>query len=174
VKTGTTRGIAPVLRRSDLCRVHHCHAHHVALARIQKVCRSLYPCRWNRIGALPLPPSLWAGRTGSHGSRRLRIAHDLADKPVNDGKLLTLSIATSPMRRKLLYRSAKRLPEVQEGLVVLAISGNAASTRKGTSLSWKSPTSALVQMRRDRPAAFTYRVRFSPVGNVLSQGWATR
>ena len=29
-------------------------------------------------------------------------------------------------------------------------------------------------IRHDRPAAFTYRVRFGSDGNVLSQGWATR
>jgi hypothetical protein len=27
------------------------------------------------------------------------------------------------------------------------------------------------QVRRDRPAAFTYRVRFDASGNVVSQGW---
>jgi hypothetical protein len=31
-----------------------------------------------------------------------------------------------------------------------------------------------VQVRRDRPASFTYRVRFSSDGNILSQGWVTR
>jgi hypothetical protein len=31
-----------------------------------------------------------------------------------------------------------------------------------------------VQTRRDRPASFTYRVRFSPAGSVLSQGWVRR
>jgi hypothetical protein len=27
--------------------------------------------------------------------------------------------------------------------------------------------------RRDRPASFTYRVRFAADGNVLSKGWVT-
>jgi hypothetical protein len=27
-------------------------------------------------------------------------------------------------------------------------------------------------IRKGRPASFTYRVRFGPGGNVLSQGWA--
>jgi hypothetical protein len=27
------------------------------------------------------------------------------------------------------------------------------------------------QIRPDRPSSFTYRVRFGPDGNVLSQGW---
>jgi hypothetical protein len=31
-----------------------------------------------------------------------------------------------------------------------------------------------VQTRRDRPAGFTYRVRFDINGNVLSKGWAAR
>jgi hypothetical protein len=29
-------------------------------------------------------------------------------------------------------------------------------------------------VRRDRPASFTYRVQFSPDGNVLSKGWVTK
>jgi hypothetical protein len=28
--------------------------------------------------------------------------------------------------------------------------------------------------RRDRPAGFTYRVRFDVAGTVLSKGWVTR
>jgi hypothetical protein len=31
-----------------------------------------------------------------------------------------------------------------------------------------------VETRRDRPAAFTYRVRFDADGNVVSQGWVKR
>jgi hypothetical protein len=31
-----------------------------------------------------------------------------------------------------------------------------------------------LQVRRDRPAAFTYRVRLGSDGSVLSQGWVTR
>jgi hypothetical protein len=29
-------------------------------------------------------------------------------------------------------------------------------------------------MRRDRPSSFTYRVRFSENGQILSQGWVRR
>ena len=38
----------------------------------------------------------------------------------------------------------------------------------------KSPIFAFRETRRDRAASFTYRIRFSTDGTVLSQGWVTR
>ncbi len=150
------------------------YAHHVALARIQKFAE-LYPLQVESIGALPLPPSLWRWdglvRT-DRGVYELRM--DLADKPVNDGKLLTLEHRYFPDAPPNSYiEVAKRLPEVQK---VLWFSRFPVTRfhKEGDVAVVEISDIRFVQMRRDRPAAFTYRVRFSPVGNVLSQGWATR
>src|SRR6266446_3558350 len=149
-------------------------AHRIALSRIQKLAE-LYPLRVESIGALPLPPSLWHWdglvRT-ERGVYELRM--DLADKPASDGELLALEHRYYPDAPPNSYiEVAKRLPEVQK---VLWFSRFPVTRfhKEGDVAVVEISDIRFVQMRRDRPAAFTYRVRFSPVGNVLSQGWATR
>src|SRR6266481_1853959 len=150
------------------------YAHHIALARIQKFAE-LYPLQVESIGALPLPPSLWRWdglvRT-ARGVYELRM--DLADKPVNDGKLLTLEHRYFPDAPPNSYiEVAKRLPEVQK---VLWFSRFPVTRfhKEGDVAVVEISDIRFVQMRRDRPAAFTYRVRFGSAGNLLSQGWATK
>jgi membrane-bound metal-dependent hydrolase YbcI (DUF457 family) len=150
------------------------YAHHVALARIQKFAE-LYPLRVESIGALPLPPSLWHWdglvRT-ERGVYELRM--DLADKPASDGELLTLEHHYFPDAPPNSYiEVAKRLPEVQK---VLWFSRFPVTRfhKEGDVAVVEIADVRFAQIRRDRPAAFTYRVRFGSDGNVLSQGWATR
>src|SRR6267154_367112 len=150
------------------------YAHHVALARIQKFAE-LYPLQVESIGALPLPPSLWRWdglvRT-DRGVYELRMV--LADKPVNDGKLLTLEHRYFPDAPPNSYiEVAKRLPEVQK---VLWFSRFPVTRfhKEGDVAVVEISDVRFVQTRRDRPAPFTYRVRFSLDGNMLSQGWVTR
>jgi hypothetical protein len=150
------------------------YAHHVALLRIQRFA-DLYPLQVESIGALPLPPSLWRWdglvRT-DRGVYELRM--DLADKPRSDGELLTLEHRYFPDALPNSYiEVAKRLPEVQR---VLWFSRFPVTRfhKEGDVAVVEIADIRFVQIRRDRPAAFTYRVRFGADGNVLSQGWATR
>src|SRR5438477_4834402 len=150
------------------------YAHHVALVRIQKFAE-LYPLRVESIGALPLPPSLWRWdglvRT-ERGVYELRM--DLADKPASDGELLTLEHHYFPDAPPNSYiEVAKRLPEVQK---VLWFSRFPVTRfhKEGDVAVVEIADVRFVQVRRDRPAAFTYHVRFGSDGNVISQGWATR
>ena len=150
------------------------YAHHVALVRIQKFAE-LYPLRVESSGALPLPPSLWHWdglvRT-ERGVYELRM--DLADKPASDGELLTLEHHYFPDAPPNSYiEVAKRLPEVQK---VLWFSRFPVTRfhKEGDVAVVEIADVRFVQVRRDRPAAFTYRVRFGSDGNVISQGWATR
>jgi membrane-bound metal-dependent hydrolase YbcI (DUF457 family) len=150
------------------------YAHHVALLRVQRFA-DLYPLRVESIGALPLPPSLWRWdglvRT-ERGVYELRM--DLADKPRSDGELLTLEHRYFPDALPNSYiEVAKRLPEVQR---VLWFSRFPVTRfhQEGDVAVVEIADIRFVQIRRDRPAAFTYRVRFGADGNVLSQGWATR
>jgi len=150
------------------------YAHHVALLRIQKFAE-LDRLQVESIGALPLPPSLWHWdglvRT-ERGVYELRM--DLADKPASDGELLALEHHYYPDAPPNTYiEVAKRLPEVQK---VLWFSRFPVTRfrKEGDIAVVEISDIRFVQMRRDRAAAFTYRVRFGSAGNLLSQGWVTR
>src|SRR2546430_2611774 len=150
------------------------HAHHIALLRSQKFAE-LYPLRVESIGALPLPPSLWRWdgliRT-ERGVYELRM--DLADKPASDRELLTLEHHYFPDAPPNSYIDvAKRLPEVQK---VLWFSRFPVTRfhKEGDVAVVEIADIRFMPIRHDRPAAFTYRVRFGSDGIVLSQGWATR
>jgi membrane-bound metal-dependent hydrolase YbcI (DUF457 family) len=150
------------------------YAHHVALARIQKFAK-LDHLQVESLGALPLPPSLWHWdglvRT-ERGVYELRM--DLSEKPVSDAELLTREHHYYPdALPNSFIDAARRLPEVQKVLWF---------SRFPVTRFHKEADAAIVeisdirfaQTRRDRPAAFTYRVRFGSDGNVLSKGWVTR
>jgi membrane-bound metal-dependent hydrolase YbcI (DUF457 family) len=150
------------------------YAHHVAFSRVLKSAE-LDHVQIESIGALPLPPSLWHWdglvRT-ERGVYELRM--DLADKPASDGQLLALEHRYYPDAPPNSYiEVARRLPEVQKVLWF---------SRFPVTRFHKEGDVAVVEiydvrfapMRRDRPAPFTYRVRFAGDGAVLSQGWVTR
>jgi membrane-bound metal-dependent hydrolase YbcI (DUF457 family) len=150
------------------------YAHHVAFSRIQKFAE-LDRLQAESIGALPLPPSLWHWdglvRT-ARGVYELRM--DLADKPAHDGELLALEHHYYPDAPPNSYvEAAKRLPEVQK---VLWFSRFPVTRfhKEGDVAVVEISDIRFVQISRNRPASFTYRVRLSSEGNVLSQGWASR
>src|SRR5467141_1780823 len=150
------------------------YAHQVAYARIQKFAK-LYPLQVESIGALPLPPSLWNWdglvRT-DRGVYELRM--DLSDRPGSDVELLAREHHYFPDAPVNSYiEVAKRLPEVQK---VLWFSRFPVTRfhKEGDVAVVEIADIRFVQVRRDRPAAFNYRVKFSRDGNVLSKGWATR
>ena len=150
------------------------YAHHVALGRIQKFAE-LYPLHVESIGALPLPPSLWRWdglvRTDS-GVYELRM--DLSDKPASDTELITREHHYYPdAPPNSFIEAAKRLTEVQK---VLWFSRFPVTRfhKEGDIAVVEISDIRFVQTRRDRPAPFTYRLRFSPGGDLVSQGWALR
>jgi membrane-bound metal-dependent hydrolase YbcI (DUF457 family) len=149
-------------------------AHHVALSRVQKFAE-LDHLHVESIGALPLPPSLWHWdglvRT-ERGVYELRM--DLAGKAVRDGELLALEHHYYPDAPPNSYiEAAKQLPEVQK---VLWFSRFPVTRfhKEGDVAVVEISDIRFAPMRRDRPAAFTYRVRLDNAGSVLSQGWVTR
>jgi len=150
------------------------YAHHIALARIQKFAE-LYPLQVESIGALPLLPSLWRWdglvRT-ARGVYELRM--DLSDRPASDAELITLEHHYYPEAPPNSFiEAAKRLPEVQK---VLWFSRFPVTRfhKEGEVAVVEISDIRFAPVRRDRPASFTYRVRFSPAGSVLSQGWVRR
>jgi membrane-bound metal-dependent hydrolase YbcI (DUF457 family) len=150
------------------------YAHHAALARIQKFAE-LYPLQVESIGALPLPPSLWHWDglvLTDRGVYEMRM--DLSDKRASDTELLMREHHYYPDAPPNSYiEIAKRLPEVQK---VLWFSRFPVTRfhKEGDVAVVEIADIRFASFRRDRPAGFTYRVRFGADGTVLSKGWATR
>lgn len=150
------------------------YAHHVAFARIHKFAE-LAHLQVESLGALPLPPSLWHWdglvRT-NRGVYELRM--DLTERPASDTELLTREHHYYPDAFPNSYiEAAKRLPEVQK-VLWFARFPVTYFHKEGDAAIVEISDIRFVQTRRDRPAAFTYRVRFGTDGNVVSQGWVTR
>ena len=150
------------------------YAHHAAYARIQKFAE-LGHLQVESIGALPLPPSLWHWdgliRT-DRGVYELRM--DLSDKAASDTELLTREHHYYPNAYPNSYiDAARRLPEVERVLWFARFPVTYFHKESDVAVVEISDI-RFAQTRRDRPAPFTYRVRFGPGGRVLSQGWVKR
>src|SRR3984893_1117538 len=150
------------------------YAHHIAYVRIQRFAK-LYPLQVESIGALPLPPSLWNWdglvRTG-RGVYELRM--DLSERSASDVELLAREHHYYPDAPPNSYIDAARsLPEVQK-VLWFARFPITRFHKEGDVAVVEISDLRFVQSRRARPAPFTYRVRFSPEGNVLSKGWVAR
>jgi hypothetical protein len=99
---------------------------------------------------------------------------DLSDKTANNGNLLALEHHYFPDAPPNSYiEVARHLPEVQK---VLWFSRFPVTRfhKEGDVAVVEISDLRFPQGRTGRPPSFTYRVRFSSDGNVLSQGWATR
>lgn len=152
-------------------------AHHVAYKRVKQFAGQ-EGLQVQAIGALPLPPSLWRWdglvRT-PRGVYEMRM--DLSDGLLHGG---------NPMNAKVLEHSyypdafpnqfiaeARQLPEVQK-VLWFARFPVTRFHKEGDDAVVEFSDLRFPQIRRDRPASFTYRVRFAPDGTVLSQGWVRR
>jgi membrane-bound metal-dependent hydrolase YbcI (DUF457 family) len=152
--------------------------HQAALARVQKFA-------WfeqldvQAIGALPMPPSLW------HWDGLVRAPHGVYEKRINFGDAPDRAQAAAPDPPGALpleYRfypdappnsyidAAKRLPEVQTVLWFFRFPVTRFH-KEGSDAIVEISDLRFPHVRPDRPASFTYRVRFGVTGNVLSQGW---
>jgi len=154
-------------------------AHYVALKRVDKFSSTLH-LQVQSQGALPFPPSLWhwdglvLTPRGVYELRMNLSGGESADVQAAgfgadaDSSLTYRFYPDAPPNSYI--EAAKRLPEVQTVLWF---------ARFPVTRFHKEDAEAVVeisdlrfpQMRSDRPAAFTYRVRFAPDGTVESQGW---
>jgi membrane-bound metal-dependent hydrolase YbcI (DUF457 family) len=149
-------------------------AHHLAFARIQKFAEVDH-LQVQSIGALALPPSLWHWdglvRT-PRGVYELRM--DVSEKSASETELLAHEHHYYPDAYPNSYIDAARLlPEVQK---VMWFSRFPVTRfhKEGDVAVVEISDIRFLQTRRDRPAGFTYRVRFDINGNVLSKGWVAR
>lgn len=152
-------------------------AHHVALARTKQFAAT-QNIEVQAIGALPFPPSLlhWDGLVRApRGVYEVRM--DFSDE--------LLEAAAGPHARVLEHtyypdaianeytEVARQLPEVQKVLWFARFPLTRFHKEGGDAVVEFSDL-RFPQLRRDRPAAFTYRVRFSRDGKVVTQGWVRR
>jgi membrane-bound metal-dependent hydrolase YbcI (DUF457 family) len=143
------------------------YAHRVAFERVEKFA-SLLQLQVESLGALPLPPSLWHwdGLVNTpHGVYEVRL--DLSEA----ASLSSIEHRYYPDAAPNQYiDAAMRLPEVQE---VLWFSRFPVTRfhKEGTDAIVEFSDMRFPQVRKDRPASFTYRVRMDESGQVISKGW---
>jgi membrane-bound metal-dependent hydrolase YbcI (DUF457 family) len=143
------------------------YAQRAALDRVRQFA-SLFQLQVQSLGALPFPPSLWHWDglvSTAHGvyEVRLDLSEARSQAPV-EHRYYPDAIANPYIDR------AKRLPEVQ---TVLWFSRFPVTRfhKEGSDAIVEIYDVRFPQVRRDRPASFTYRVKMDESGAVLSQGW---
>jgi membrane-bound metal-dependent hydrolase YbcI (DUF457 family) len=160
------------------------YAHHAALERVKSLV-ALLQLDVQSIGALPLPPSLW------HWDGLVRTPHgvydwrmDLSEKsPVTT----STSAATAPGPTATgaaalsynFYPEAPSNPFIERARQLPAVQQVLWFDRFPVTQFHKEGDDAIVEIsdkrfpriRPDRPASFTYRIRFGANGSVVSQGW---
>ena len=145
-----------------------CYAHRVAADRLKEIV-SLFHLKAESLGALPLPPSIWHWDGLVNTPRGVfEVRLDLSE-PVSPASIEQRYYPDAFPNQYI--DAAKRLPEVQTVLwfsrfpVVRYHKEGKEAIVEITDIRFR-------QLRSDRPAAFTYRVRMDESGKVLSQGWA--
>jgi membrane-bound metal-dependent hydrolase YbcI (DUF457 family) len=151
------------------------YAHHAALARVKQ-----FAARQNvevdAIGALPLPPSLWHWDGLVRTPRgvyevRVDLSDDLSERPEN-AEVIERTYYPDAAPNPFI-EAARSLRQVQE-VLWFARFPVTHFYMEGSDAIVEISDMRFASLRRDRPGSFTYRVRFSPDGEVLSQGWVRR
>jgi membrane-bound metal-dependent hydrolase YbcI (DUF457 family) len=168
-RLGLAMAIAYVLAAS--------YAHHVAYGRVKRFA-SQQGIQVEAIGALPFPPSLWRWDglvRAPRGVYEMRM--NLADGLFPGGNTVAPRILEHSYYPDALpnqfVEEARRLPEVQK-VLWFARFPVTRFRKDGNDAVVEFSDLRFAPIRRDRPASFTYRVRFAPDGAVLSQGWVRR
>jgi membrane-bound metal-dependent hydrolase YbcI (DUF457 family) len=148
------------------------YLHQNALRRVDEFAAQLHLDARSR-GALPFPPSVW------HWDGLVLTPRGVYETRMDLGENANSSNATRAALNYSFYpdappnryiATAMRLREVQ---AVLWFSRFPVTRfhKEGDTAVVEISDLRFAQIRPDRPAAFTYRVRLDSNGNVLSQGW---
>jgi membrane-bound metal-dependent hydrolase YbcI (DUF457 family) len=127
------------------------------------------------IGALPLPPSFWHWDglvRAPRGVYEMRM--DLSDKLLKSGgspdaEVLEHTYYPDAFPNEFI-EAARQLPDVQK-VLWFARFPVTRFHKEGADAIVEFSDLRFPHIRRDRPASFTYRVRFSADGQVITQGW---
>jgi membrane-bound metal-dependent hydrolase YbcI (DUF457 family) len=148
-------------------------AHHVAFDRLKQFAAQ-QNLEVQNIGALPLPPSLWHWDGLVRAPRgvyeiRLDLSDQLFQKPDASAEPITRTFyPDTPVNEYI--QVARQLPEVQK-VLWFARFPVTQFHKEGDDAIVEISDKRFPQSRRDRPAPFVYRVRFSADGKTISQGW---
>jgi membrane-bound metal-dependent hydrolase YbcI (DUF457 family) len=157
------------------------YAHQEALRRVVQFAKNKN-LQVEALGALPLPPSLWRWdgliRT-PRGVYEFRL--DLSDELLRDGGGAT-SDGNKGVIERIYYPDAFPNPFIAEALRLPEVQKVLWFARFPVTRFHKEGSQAIVEIsdlrfptiRKDRPAGFTYQVKFAQDGTVLSQGWLRR
>jgi len=153
------------------------YAHHAAFERIKQFAVQ-QRLEVQAIGALPLPPSFWHWDGLVRGPRGVyEVRMDLSDDLLNsnaakDAEVIQRTYYPDAFPNSFID-AARNLRQVQE---VLWFSRFPVTRfhMEGDEAVVEISDLRFASVRRDRVSAFTYRVRFSADGQLLSQGWVRR
>jgi membrane-bound metal-dependent hydrolase YbcI (DUF457 family) len=146
------------------------YLHHDALRRVDEFAAQLHLEARSR-GALPFPPSPWHWDglvLTPRGVYETRMDLSAASDGIDPATLNYSFYPDSPPNRYI--DAAERLHEVQ-AVLWFARFPVTRFHREGSDAVVEISDLRFAQVRPDRPAAFTYRVRFDQNGKVVSQGW---
>jgi hypothetical protein len=158
-------------------------AHHQSLERIQRFAE-FQGVKVQSIGALPFPPSLWNWDgliRAERGVYEIRI--DLSQSSGIPKRIAGATASAGSASGDFSYKffpdahsnpfidQARRLPEVQKVLWFDRFPVTRFH-KEGQESVVEIIDLRFPQVREDRPASFTYRVRFDAAGKVVSKGWA--
>jgi membrane-bound metal-dependent hydrolase YbcI (DUF457 family) len=153
-------------------------SHRAALARVQNFATAEH-LDVQSIGALPFPPSLWHWDALVRAPRGVyELPIDLSDPESQTTAPSANSAATFPLEYRF-YPDAPTNSYIQQARQLPGVQTFFWFARFPVTHFHKEADQALVDfsdlrfphIRPDRPASFTYEVRFGPSGNILSQGW---
>ena len=153
------------------------YAHHVAYSRVKQFAVQ-QGLQVEAIGALPFPPSLWRWDGLVRTPRGVyEVRMDLSDRLLRGGdaanaRVLEHTYYPDAFPNQFI-EEARQLPEVQK-VLWFARFPVTRFHKDGNDAVVEFSDLRFPQIRRDRPASFTYRVRFAPDGTILSQGWVRR
>jgi len=149
-------------------------AHYAALERTEKFAAQ-QKLQVQAIAALPLPPSLWHWNGLVRSQRGVyAVQMDVSDNLLrgdapNNSEIIERTYYPDAAPNSFI-EAARNLREVQE---VLWFSRFPVTRfhKEGDEAVVEISDMRFASLRPDRPSSFTYRVRFSESGEVLSQGW---
>jgi membrane-bound metal-dependent hydrolase YbcI (DUF457 family) len=151
-------------------------AHHTAFARVKQFAAQ-ENLEVQAIGALPLPPSLWHWDGLVRAPRgvyevRMDLSDNLLKKTNPSADVITRTYYPDAPTNEYI-EMARQLPDVQKELWFARFPVTRFHKEGGDAIVEFSDM-RFPQVRRDRPASFTYQVRLSVDGKVISQGWLRR
>jgi membrane-bound metal-dependent hydrolase YbcI (DUF457 family) len=153
------------------------YAHHAAYGRVKQFAVQ-QGLEVEAIGALPFPPSLWRWDGLVRAPRGVyEVRMDLSDGLLRGGNAVNARVLEHTYYPDAFpnqfIEEARQLPEVQK-VLWFARFPVTRFHKDGNDAVVEFSDLRFPQIRRDRPASFTYRVRFAPDGTILSQGWVRR